>query len=80
MAKRVKKMKKKKKASWQIFQWHHLVYPEEGEEKVVLVTRTEHYFLGNIERYAKAHGLTEGFVKSIRFYFRKYGENKRSVK
>lgn len=65
-----------KKKSWQVWQNHHLRYPEEGEEYVVRLTRTEHYWAGNIERYARKHGLSWGFVRSIRFYFRKYGENK----
>lgn len=68
-------MRKKKKKSWEIFQNHHLIYPEEGEEKTVRITRTEHFFAGRIEMYAKAHGLTPGFVQSIRFYYRKYGAN-----
>jgi len=69
------KIKKKKKPSWQVWQWHHLRYPEEGEEKTVRVTRTEHYWLGNIERYSKKRKLSRGFVMAIRFYFRRDGEN-----
>ena len=70
--------KKDRKKSWQIFQNHHLVYPDEGEELTVKVSRTEHFFLGRITPYAKAHGLSSGFLKSIKFLRKKYKRNKKT--
>jgi hypothetical protein len=66
--------KKIKKKSWQIWQKHHLEYsPPAPEEIIVKISRTEHFFASRIEPYAKAHRLTRGFLKTIKYYGKKYG-------
>jgi hypothetical protein len=68
--KKKRKLKKDRKRSWQIFQIHHLEYEP---ELTVRLTRTEHFFCGRIEAYAKAHGLTPGFSGAMSYYYEKYG-------
>ena len=65
-------LKKDKKKSWQIFQKHHLEYGPEPKEKTVRITRTEHFFCGRLESYAKARGLSPGMCEALAYYIQKY--------
>jgi hypothetical protein len=69
---KVKKPRKKRMKSWEIFQRHHLEYGPEPAERVVRITRTEHFFAGRMENYAKARGLTPGFCEALLYYIQKY--------
>jgi len=62
-------MRKRRKKSWEIMQKHHLEYEP---EIVVVVTRTEHFFCGRMDSYFKAHGMTPGMGKALRYMVRKY--------
>lgn len=70
--------RKRRKKSWEIWQRHHLEYgiPDMfGNivlEKTVKITRTEHFFLTRIESYAKAHRLSPGMHKGLRYLCKKY--------
>jgi len=69
----VKMLKKDRKKSWEIWQGHHLEYEP---EKVVRITRTEHFFCGRLESYAKARGLSPGFCEALKYYIKKFKENR----
>lgn len=54
--------RKARKKGYEVKQWHHITY---DPPRRVLVTRTEHYMLGNLGRYKKAHGFTHGFKQAM---------------
>jgi hypothetical protein len=49
-------------------------------EILARITRTEHFFAGRIDSYAKARGLSEGFLKTIEYYGKKYKRNEEPPK
>lgn len=63
-------MRKRKKKSWEVIQRHHLEYAP--VELTVKITRTEHFFCGRMESYAKAHGFTYGMCRALRYMAKKY--------
>ena len=53
--------KKSKKAVWQK---HHILYLEkDGEEKTVMVTRAEHFYLTRVNYFK---GLSKGFKSAMK--------------
>jgi hypothetical protein len=70
-------MRKRRKKSWEIMQRHHMVYAgPEIKEVVVKVTRTEHFFLGHLDSYGKAHGFNPGFCRNLKYLIKQHGRSK----
>jgi len=64
--------KKNRKKSWEIWQTHHLEYEP---EIITRVTRTEHFFLGRLDTYFKARGISRGMKIAFRHMAKKYRVN-----
>ena len=61
--------RKRRKKSWEIRQRHHLSY---DPERIVIVTRTEHFFCGRMDNYGRAHGFSPGFCRALKYMVGKY--------
>jgi len=70
----MKKQRKRRKRSYEVWQKHHLEYGPKPPERVVQITRTEHFFCSRMEAYAKAHKLSKGMCEALEYYCQKYGD------
>lgn len=70
-------LKKDRKKSWQIFQGHHITYTP---EYIVRITRTEHFFIGRMQRYFEARGITKGMKEALKWCCKNYKLNKEVAK
>lgn len=70
-------LKKDRKKSWQIWQKHHLSYEP---EITCRITRTEHFFIGRLQKYWEARGISKGIIQGLKWCFKQYKINKEPKK